>query len=71
MTNIHLGHVDALARLQLGAKRFGVALLVTNASDDLVELIGFVGLPIEMRGQPECSEQLGVQEVVQPGDASA
>ena len=36
--------VDALARLQLGAKRRGCTVLLRNASDDLRGLVAFMGL---------------------------
>jgi ABC-type transporter Mla MlaB component len=35
---------DALARLQLGARRHGCRVRLRNASDDLVELLCFMGL---------------------------
>jgi ABC-type transporter Mla MlaB component len=36
--------VDALARLQLAAQRLGCRVRLENASDDLRELIAFMGL---------------------------
>jgi anti-anti-sigma regulatory factor len=36
--------IDALARLQLMARRLGCAVQVSRASDQLVELIAFAGL---------------------------
>ena len=36
--------VDALARLQLGARRQGCLVLLRNASDTLVQLVDFMGL---------------------------
>jgi hypothetical protein len=36
--------VDALARLQLAARRFGCCVRLRNASDELVELVEFMGL---------------------------
>ena len=36
--------VDALARLQLGAKRHGCQVRLRGASDDLLELLAFMGL---------------------------
>ena len=36
--------VDALARLQLGAKRRGCTVLLRNASDDLRGLVALMGL---------------------------
>jgi ABC-type transporter Mla MlaB component len=36
--------VDALARLQLGARRHGCRVRLANASKDLRELVAFMGL---------------------------
>ena len=36
--------VDALARLQLGARRYGCRVHLRNASDELLELVAFMGL---------------------------
>jgi ABC-type transporter Mla MlaB component len=36
--------VDALARLQLGARRHGCQVRLRNASRELVELVAFMGL---------------------------
>ena len=36
--------VDALARLQLAAHRHGCQVRLRNASDELLELLGFMGL---------------------------
>jgi hypothetical protein len=77
-----LGHVDAhrpdlalveaLARLQLGARRRGGRLRLSNVSDELRGLLELVGLDrvlaVEARRQSELGEQLGVDEVVQPRD---
>jgi hypothetical protein len=77
-----LGHVDArrpdlalvesLARLQLSARRRGGRLSLRNVSDDLRGLLELVGLDavlaVEARRQPELRKQLGIDEVVQPGD---
>ena len=38
------GTIDALARLQLGARRTGCQIRLRNASDELVELVAFMGL---------------------------
>jgi hypothetical protein len=40
-----LGHVDALARLQLTARRMGGRIRLREAPPDLVELIDWVGVP--------------------------
>ena len=70
-----LALVDALARLQLAARRHGLSVRVRDASEDLralVELAGLAGvLGIEPRGQPELREQLGVEEVLQRPDPPA
>jgi hypothetical protein len=77
-----LGHVDArspdlalveaLARLQLGARRRGERLGLCNVSEELRALLELVGLDqvlaVEARRQPELGEQLRIDEVVQPGD---
>ena len=57
-----LGIVDALARLQLAARRSGYELTVTDAPNDLLELIELAGL----------CEVLGVAggtEIESPDDA--
>ena len=36
--------VDAIARLQLAAQRRGCIVRLRNASEELVELVGFMGL---------------------------
>jgi hypothetical protein len=63
-----LAIVDALARLQLGARRRGTRLRLRNVSDELRGLLELVGLAdvlaLEPRGQPELGEQLGVDEVM-------
>ena len=62
-----LGIVDALARLQLAARRSGYEVAVTAAPSDLVELIELAGLSdilgVEPRRQAEeREERLGVEE---------
>jgi ABC-type transporter Mla MlaB component len=59
--------IDALARLQLGARRNGRSLRLNSASPDVHQLLAFVGLDeslgIETRRQPEQREELlGVEE---------
>ena len=59
--------IDALARLQLAAKRRGRRLVLQNASHDLADLVGLMGLAealgLEARRQPEQREErLGVEE---------
>jgi ABC-type transporter Mla MlaB component len=63
--------VDALARLQLTARRLGSAIRLRNASTQLRELLAWSGLgevlpgvalSVGLRGQVEEREQLGVEE---------
>ena len=59
--------VDALARLQLAARRAGRRLRLRKAPDELVELITFCGLDevlgVEPRRQTEeREERLGLEE---------
>jgi hypothetical protein len=70
-----LAAVDDLARLQVRALRLGGRIRVREASAELLALIDLAGLAealgVEPRRQPELGEELGVQEVVQPGDQPA
>ena len=59
--------IDALARLQLTARRLGGEVRLRHASSELQELLDFVGLRDVLRGeagwQPEEREQrVGVEE---------
>ena len=67
-----LALVDALARLQLDARRRGGRLRLRNATDELRGLLELVGLAdvlaVEPRRQPELGEQLGIEEVMEPRD---
>jgi hypothetical protein len=67
-----LGCVNALARLQLAARRCGWTLVVRDPHPllgGLLELVGLDGVVgLEPLGQPELGEQLRVDEVMQPGD---
>ena len=75
-----LAVVDALARLQLAARRVGCSIGLRNPSAELCALLDLVGLadvvaevaalPLEARREAEGGKQLGVEEVVQPGDPS-
>jgi hypothetical protein len=73
-TSPDLELVDALARLQLVARRSG-GMIQLRASDQLRELLVFAGLDevlfLEPRRQTEKGIELGIEEVVQPGDPSA
>jgi hypothetical protein len=71
-----LGTVDAFARLQLAARRSGLELRLQHVSDELRELIAFLGLDdalrLEPRGQAEeREERLGVEEERELGDPPA
>ena len=68
--------VDALARLQLDARRRGLELRLRNASSELRDLLAFCGLGdvlgVEVGGQPEeREERLGVEEERDLGDPPA
>jgi hypothetical protein len=67
--------VDALARLQLTARRLGASLELARASPQLTLLLALIGighvLPSagHLRREPEQREEsVGVEEVVDPGD---
>jgi hypothetical protein len=49
-----IGTVDALARVQLAARRLGLELPLRNASRELRELLDFAGLS-EVLGAPPAS----------------
>ena len=67
-----LAMVEALARVQLSARRRGSQVRLTNVSARLRGLLELVGLAdvllIEAQRKPELGEELRVDEVVQPGD---
>ena len=65
--------LDALARLQLAARRVGLELELCNASRELCCLITFTGLEEVLRVEPgreaeEREERLGVEEEGELGD---
>jgi hypothetical protein len=65
--------IDALARLQVGAKRLGLELRLRGASNELQQLAAFAGLGevlgIETCGQAEeREERLGIEEEGELGD---
>jgi hypothetical protein len=76
-----LSVVDELARLQLAARRLGCSIRLRNACGhlwDLLDLAGLAhvvtrigGLVVEVAGEPEGAEELGVEEGVEPGDPVA
>jgi hypothetical protein len=62
-----LGTLDALARLQLAARRRGCEIRLVGVSSELRELIAFAGLeaalPVEPGGEAEQGEErVGVEE---------
>jgi hypothetical protein len=71
-----LALVDALARLQLEARRWGCAIRLLGAEDDVLGLVDLVGLKDvlvgssgrERAGEAEGFEELEVEEVVVPDD---
>jgi hypothetical protein len=72
--------VDELARLQLAAGRFGCSIQLRGACDELVDLLDLVGLgdvvwtavaALQVLGQAEGGEEVGVEEVVVPDDPVA
>jgi hypothetical protein len=70
---VDIGTVDALARLQLSARRLGRRLRLREAPLELRELIELAGLSrvlgVEPVGQAEEREvALDVEKRVQPGD---
>lgn len=67
---VDLGTVDALARLQLEARRRGCTVWLRHACPDLIELLELVGL-LEVIRQAERLVQGGVEEVVVPDDPVA
>jgi ABC-type transporter Mla MlaB component len=48
--------VDALARLQLAARRYACQVRLRDASDDLLELVSFMGLTDVLPDQPKEEE---------------
>ena len=74
-----LAAVDALARVQLAARRLGCRMLLQRASPELRELLAYAGLTealplrpalrLEPQRQPEeREERLRVEEEREPGD---
>ena len=70
-----LALVDALARLQLAARRRGQLMRLRDPTDELCGLLDLVGLSdalgVEPRRQAELGEVLRPDEVVQPRDPPA
>ncbi len=75
VTTADLATVDAVARLQLAARRAGGRIRLRNPTPALLALLGLVGLVellglvVEMEGHAEQREPPGrVQEAVEAGD---
>jgi ABC-type transporter Mla MlaB component len=71
-----LGTVEALARVELTAKRLGADVRLRGASVELLELLALCGLPLELapegeREPEEREEPRGVEEERDPGDSVA
>ena len=74
-----LALVDALARLQLAARRWGCAIRLRGAEDDLLGLVDLIGLKEvltgpsggEVAGEAEGFEEGEVEEVVVADDPVA
>jgi ABC-type transporter Mla MlaB component len=57
--------IDALARVQLDARRRGRVVRLRGSSDELrglLRLVGLADLLVEVDGEPEEGEQLGIDE---------
>ena len=63
--------VDELARLQLAARRLGCSIRLRDLGEELSQLLDLVGLRVEVAGEAECGEEVGVEEVVMPDDPVA
>lgn len=64
-----LGTIDALARMQLAARRAGGRIRLRGPDPALRALLRLVGLAFEVEGQVEEGEPAGgVQEAVESGD---
>jgi RecB family endonuclease NucS len=68
-----LALIDAFMRFRLHVRRCGCELHLRDVSDELralLELVGLDAVAIEPPREPERREEVGVDEVVQPGDPS-
>lgn len=66
-----LSMVETMARLHLAARRIGLDVHLEHPPKELwelVELVGMADLLLDAGRQAEGSEQLGVEEVMKPGD---
>jgi len=67
---IDLAMVEEVARLQLAARRSDCSIQLRDPHPALVVLLALVGL-VEVIGQAEGGEEVGVEEKVEPGDPIA
>ena len=63
--------VDAVARLELAARRLGWRVRPRHPDPELLALFELAGLPLDPWRQPERLEQPGIEEVVQPHEPPA
>jgi hypothetical protein len=80
-TRPDLSSIDELARLQLAARRVGCSIRLRDACGYLWELLDLAGLTdvvrsagalvVEVGGETESREQVGVEEGMEPGDSVA
>jgi hypothetical protein len=80
-TRPDLAAIDELVRLQLAARRLGCSIRLRDASGYLWELLDLAGLTdvvrsagalvVEVGGETECREEVGVEEGMEPGDPVA
>ncbi|MET8412165.1 STAS domain-containing protein [Streptomyces sp. NPDC005195] len=64
-----LATVEALARMELAARRAGGRIRLRDPAPPLRALLDLVGLRFELEGESEEREPaLGVEEAVEPGD---
>ncbi|HEX2118452.1 MAG TPA: hypothetical protein VHF91_04665 [Acidimicrobiales bacterium] len=65
-----LATVDELARMQLAAKRMGCSIWLRQACPDVLWLLRLAGLDdrLQVLGEPEGGEEVGVEEVVVADD---
>jgi hypothetical protein len=76
-----LAVIDQLARWQLAARRLGCTIRLRRPSRQLGELLDLSGLAevvacvgglvVEVGGEAEGAEEVGVEEAVEPGDPVA
>jgi anti-anti-sigma regulatory factor len=74
LTGVDEELLDALLRLHLAARRNGLTLELRNPCPRLVDALELCGvrreLRVEVDGVPEQREQRGIDEEIDPGDAT-